>query len=100
MLPPNNIILSEFQLIPAWLTHGPMPVILIILIGIALLGVYINYYLNRVQRNLTELGKGYAEQERILFNDFKSGRITRSEYRRKHDQLVDSMREESRKFTD
>ncbi|MCX6645185.1 MAG: hypothetical protein NTY09_02330 [bacterium] len=77
-----------------------MPVILVIVIGIVLLGVYINYYLNRVQRGLQELGKGYREQERVLFNDFKSGRITRSEYRRRHEQFVNSMREESRKFTD
>ena len=95
-----KIFLPDILLLPAWLMHGPLPVILIIISGIILLGVYINYYLKRVQRDLSELGKGYYEEERILFNDFKAGRMTRSEYRRKHERLIDSMREESRKITD
>lgn len=94
----NNLL--NIILIPEWLTRGPVPVYLIIIVGIVLLFAYINYHLKHVQRNLHELGKGYYEQERLLFNDFKSGKMTRSEYRRQHERLVDSMREESRKLTD
>jgi uncharacterized membrane protein len=94
------LIIPGTSAVTEWLTQGPVPVILIIVVGIVLLGAYINYHLNRVQRDLHELGKGYYEQEKILYDDLKAGRITRSEYRRKHEHLVNSMREDSRKISD
>ncbi len=86
--------------IPAWLTHGPLPVFLIVLVVLVLLYLWVNYRLKRVQRQLHELGESYFEKERVILNDYKSGRITHSEYRKKHIELVDGMRSDSRKITD
>jgi len=86
--------------IPPWLTSGPIPAILAILLGLVVLGAWVNFRLKRVQRDLHELGHAYYEKERIIYNDYKSGRFTEKEYRRKHEDLLGQMREESRKMTD
>ncbi len=100
MLSDSTIIFAGLIAFPDWLTQGPVPVIMAIAFGVIVLLVYAHFHIKRVQRNLHELGKGYYEKERVIFNDFKAGLLTRNEYRRKHEQLVNSMREESRKFTD
>jgi hypothetical protein len=86
--------------LPDWLTSGPWPVILAIAVLIFIVGFWINNRLNRVQRKLHELGKGYYQREEQIQNDYKSGLISEKEYRKRHDRLVQEMREESRKMTD
>jgi hypothetical protein len=85
---------------PDWLTSGSLPVILVIVVGMILIYAWVNWRLKIVQRNLHELGRSYYDKEKILIDDLKAGRITRGEYRRKHERLVSDMREESRKLTD
>ena len=86
--------------LPSWLTSGSVPVILVIVVGLILIGLWINYRLNRVQRELHDLGKSYYEKEKMILEDFKAGRITEGDYRREHERLVREMREESRRLTD
>jgi hypothetical protein len=86
--------------LPDWLTSGPIPVILFILIGIILFLLYLNYRLKKVQRDLHTLGKSYYEKEKGLQDRFKSGLMTEREYRREHERLLSEMREDSRRMTD
>ena len=86
--------------VPSWLMSGPVPIILIVIIGLVLIGFYVNSYLKRIQKNLHELGKGFYEREIELQGQFKAGLISESEYRKRHDGMVREMREESRRMTD
>jgi len=88
------------QTLPSWMTSGSLPVILLIIVGFILIGVYINFRLKRIQSNLHELGKSYYGKERVLLDDLQSGRISRRDYRREHERLVRDMRSESRKISD
>jgi len=75
-------------------------IIICVLAGIFLLGLWIQFRLKRVEKNLRELGQSYYKKEEVLLDDLKSGRIRQSDYRREHARLVRAMREDSRKFTD
>ena len=86
--------------LPSWLTSGPIPIILIIAAALAILGVWVNAHLNRIQRRLHSLGKGYYKKEEQVLNDYKSGLIDEREYRRRHERLVQEMREDSRRMID
>ncbi len=86
--------------LPSWLGSGPLPVILVIVIGIALLLVYINFRLNRIQRDLHGLGKSYYEKEKAIHDRFKAGLLTEKEYRREHERFLREMRDDSRRITD
>ncbi len=86
--------------LPTWLYSGPVPVILLIATGIVLIFVWLNFRLNRIQRDLHVLGKSYYEKDRSLIDNFKAGLITEKEYRREHERLVREMREDSRRMTD
>ena len=85
---------------PDWLTTGSLPVILVIVVGIVLIYVWVSLRMKMVQRDLHKLGQSYYDKEKVLIDDLKSGRLTRSEYRKKHERLVSEMRDESRKITD
>ena len=84
----------------SWLTSGSLPVILAIFVGLALIYIWVNYRMKRVQRDLHDLGRAYYEKEKIILDDLKAGRLTGSEYRREYKRLVDEMRRESRRMTD
>ena len=75
-------------------------IIIFICAGLVILGLWVNMRLKRVEKEMGKLGRSYYKKEEELLNDFKSGRIRRSEYRREHERLVREMREDSRKFTD
>jgi len=75
-------------------------IILLICAGLVILGMWVNFRLKRVEKQMGNLGQSYYKKEEVLLNDFKSGRIRRSEYRREHERLVREMREDSRKITD
>ena len=78
----------------------PFTIILLICAGLVILGIWVNFRLKRVEKEMGQLGRSYYKKEEVLLNDFKSGRIRRSEYRREHERLVREMREDSRKITD
>ena len=75
-------------------------IIIFICIGLVIFGLWVNFRLKRVEKQMGKLGRSYYKKEEDLLNDFKSGRIRRSEYRREHERLIREMREDSRKFTD
>jgi uncharacterized membrane protein len=85
---------------PDWLTSGSLSVILVIVVGLVLIYAWVNWRMKVVQRNLHKLGRSYYEKEKILIDDMKAGRITRDQYRKKHERLVSEMREDSRRITD
>jgi hypothetical protein len=85
---------------PEWLTSGSLPVILVIIVGFVLIYAWVNWRMKIMQRNLQKLGRSYYEKEKVIIDEMKAGRITRGEYRKKHERLVGEMREESRKLTD
>ena len=91
---------SPIAFLPSWLVYGPIPVILIIIIGFVLLLVYINYRLKRIQRDLHVLGKSYYEKEKELQDRYKAGLMTEKEYRREHERFLREMRDDSRRITD
>ena len=70
--------------LPDWLTSGSIPVILVIIIGILLIGVWVNYRMKGVQSKLGELGQEYYAKEEVLLNDLRSGRIRQSDYKKEH----------------
>jgi len=72
----------------------------VIVVGLVLIYLWVNYRMKHIQRDLHALGKSYYEKERIIIDNLKAGRITEGEYRREHDKLVSKMREESRRLTD
>jgi len=96
----NQSNLSNSQGLPDWLTSGPVPVILLIIVGVILTGVWVNYRMKGVQSKLGELGQEYYRKEEVLLDDLKSGRLRQSDYKKEHDRLVGEMREDSRKITD
>ena len=91
---------TESTGLPSWLTSGPLPVILLIIAALVIRGFWVDYRMKKVQKHLGELGQEYYHKEQVLLDELKAGRITRSEYRTRHDRLVNEMRVDSRKFTD
>lgn len=86
--------------LPSWLTSGWVPVVGVIVIGIVIIYFWLDFRLKRIQRDLHELGRSYYDRERVILDDLKAGRITQGEYRKKHNELVNEMRRESRKMTE
>jgi hypothetical protein len=82
------------------LASSPYLTATIVLLGIVLIGLWVNYRLTRVQKELHELGKGYYAKERDLENELKAGIINEGVYRKRHEQLLREMREESRRIAD
>jgi hypothetical protein len=102
-----NILLTSIQAqsgtasgLPSWLTTGWVPVVGVIAIGIVIIYFWIDFRLKRIQRELHTLGRSYYDREKIIIDDLKAGRITQGEYRKKHSELVNEMRRESRKITE
>jgi hypothetical protein len=102
MLPIFEISLQQgtFSNLPSWLKSGPVPIIIIVVLGLLIIGAWVNNRLNRVQKKLHDLGQSYYAREMRLQNDFKSGLMSENEYRKKHDRMVQEMREDSRRIAD
>jgi len=85
---------------PSWLTSGSLPIILVIIVGLIIIYIWINFRMKRIQRDLHDLGHSYYEREKVILDDLKAGRLTRGEYDREHKKLVSEMRRDSRRRTD
>jgi len=60
---------------PTWLTSGPLPIILTIVLGIVLLGILINIRMKTIQRNLRAIGRAYYEKDKEVEEEYKAGLI-------------------------
>jgi len=85
---------------PHPLIAGFWTIAAIVAAGVIVAGIWINYRLNRIQRELHDLGKEYYAREQELIGEFKAGIISQSQYRKRHEALLREMREESRRMTD
>ena len=82
------------------LPSGPIPIIVLVVLGLVIAGVLINLHLKRLERRLHNLGKEYYVKDQEILDKLKAGLISDAEYRKQHQRLLREMRDISNRMAD
>jgi hypothetical protein len=82
------------------LPSGPIPIIVLVVLGLVIAGVWISLHLKRLERRLRNLGKDYYNKDQEILDKLKAGLISDAEYRKGHQRLLREMRDISNRMAD